>query len=266
MIQVAKESDKEKLLDIIRANKLENVYLYIDILAYGVSGEVNDTYCIYHESDIVFILYRYYNSLQVYQVGQFIAKEDLLVLHNHVVENQYQMISGNKTVMKELKQLLSSQYALTEGALFYNPNQPSIGRYKTENANVDDYQQIAELIVSDKNIGGHYTVALLKNQLLERRLTKNCRNLVIKQDGKIVSHVATYAETEDLAVIGGVITHENYRGKGYAAALIDGTVGELLNEGKLPVLYCYECGLMKMYKKMGWIHSHDCAKLEKIGE
>ena len=63
------------------------------------------------------------------------------------------------------------------------------------------------------------------------------RNYVVRVDGNIVAHAATYAETSYSAVIGGVITKENFRRKGYSTAVVGNYVMILLLKGEHHVYF-----------------------------
>ena len=130
-------------------------------------------------------------------------------------------------------------------------------------ATSDDCDEIAKLIKMDENIGGHYTQNELARQLKNRLINEGCRNAIIKIDKHIICHAATYAELKDFAVIGGVITHPDYRGKGYGAKVIIYLQNYLYNLGKDICLYCYNNKIMNWYQKLGWKVTTYCGKLEK---
>ena len=74
-----------------------------------------------------------------------------------------------------------------------------------------DVPEIAALLASDPALGGQYTPEGLAEQLLERMRTGMGRSFVIRRDGRIAAHVATYAECPEFMVTSGLVVHPDYR-------------------------------------------------------
>ena len=94
-------------------------------------------------------------------------------------------------------------------------------------------------------------------------LNWNCQNFVLRENGKIVSHMGTYADIDGIAVLGGLVTAPEVRGKGYGKRVLQSLTAQVLKEKKIPVLYCYEQDVMEWYQHLGWIQVYHCAKLER---
>ena len=91
------------------------------------------------------------------------------------------------------------------------------------------------------------------------RMEKGVR--VLKRDGEIIHHAATYAELDNLAVISGVITREDFRGKGVGTLAVRKLCHDLLEEGKKPCLFYYTKQAEMFYKKIGFEEGTGWAKL-----
>ena len=126
---------------------------------------------------------------------------------------------------------------------------------------LEDYDEISKLICVDGGVGGHYAPEELKEQLLTRLSEGMGRNYVLKKEGEIIHHAATYAELDNLAVISGVITREDYRGKGIGTLAIRKLCHDLLSEGKKPCLFYYTKQAEGFYKKIGFEEGTGWAKL-----
>ena len=100
-----------------------------------------------------------------------------------------------------------------------------------------------------------------KNQLLTRLEEGMGRNYILKRDGEIIHHAATYAELDNLAVISGVITREDWRGKGVGTLAVRKLCYDLLKEGKKPCLFYYTKQAAMFYKKIGFEEGTGWAKL-----
>lgn len=75
---------------------------------------------------------------------------------------------------------------------------------------------------------------------------------VLRENGKPVSTGGVYATGERVAVIGCVATLPDYRGKGYAAAIVNYLAGRILGLGKTPVLICASASLAGYYERLGF--------------
>ncbi len=265
MIIEAEQTDLDKILNIVSDDIFQNVYLYIDILVCGITNDHVKTWIISDNNKINFILYKYYNSLQVFCVEKK-ANANILEVIKNIKENNYEMISGRSDFVANLISNGLSDYSMFEGGIFsrenVNINDGTLQR-RCELASKDEMDEIAALICSDNDIGGHYSVELLSKQLVNRMENEGCRNLVYKVNGKIVAHFATYAETSKIGVLGGLITLPEWRGKGIGRLLINELSSILYSNGKKPVLYCYSLKLMQWYASMGWKEITHCAKLER---
>jgi len=73
----------------------------------------------------------------------------------------------------------------------------------------------------------------------------------VSANGRPLSTASVVAKNKKYAVIGNVFTDREYRGRGYAAALVRGCVGKALGEGLTPVLFC-ERALVKYYEGLGF--------------
>ncbi len=72
------------------------------------------------------------------------------------------------------------------------------------------------------------------------------------REAKFVSAALINVEGRSEALIGGVYTHPEYRGRGYASACTAGLSLELQKEGKLPLLFYENPTAGRIYKTMGF--------------
>ncbi|OYO90780.1 hypothetical protein CG709_13295, partial [Lachnotalea glycerini] len=124
-----------------------------------------------------------------------------------IIKLKPSIISSTTDVIDLLSHELSKEYQVEKGFVtsLIQTNE-LISKSDVQCADVNDLEEIAKLICSDYGLGGHYDVIQLKNQLSTRMQEKFGRNYIIRQNGQIVCHAATYAEVDNLAVISGVIT------------------------------------------------------------
>lgn len=265
MIREYKKSNIDNLIKLIKENHLQNVYLYIDSQTYGFENENIMTWLLVEGEQTKAILYKYYNSLQIIQVAE-LSEEDIQDMYQYVNSQGFEMISGNAELLSRLISYTKQEYILTQGYILQREKKCGFVSDLTCWADRTQCHEIAELICSDDFIGGHYTVELLENQLVDRMDSWQCKNLIIMENGHIVSHMGTYAECGEIAVLGGLVTALTVRGKGYGKKVLNDLAEQIMQEGKCPILYCYNENLVNWYKKQGWSVVFKCGKLEKNRE
>ena len=172
------------------------------------------------------------------------------------------IVSSTVDVIEKLYPLLKDTYEMEQGYVTEMLSMPECEiSEEGRPAELSEYDEIAKLICSDEGVGGHYEPEDMKNQLLTILGEGMGRNYILKRDGEIIHHAATYAELDNLAVISGVITREDWRGKGVGTLAVRKLCHDLLQEGKKPCLFYYTKQAEGFYKKIGFEEGTGWAKL-----
>jgi len=112
---------------------------------------------------------------------------------------------------------------------------------------------VRKLSIDDKNdilnLYGEDRGKVLLNMLSEGKTT--AYGLFISH---LVSAAYTWIETNDVAVIGGVLTQEGFRNKGYATSVVSILTQDVIKRGKVASLYVREdnAPAIYVYKKIGF--------------
>lgn len=258
MYKIAEKQDVEKLLKYLEQDLKNCLYSYIDLKKFGIENPNLTVY--FDESDgICCSALKYYEGLQLFDADKKMDAEAtaelIRSLNSHIV-------SSTVDVIENLYPLLKDSYEMEQGYVTEMLAMPKCEISKeVRPAEISEYDEIAALICSDEGVGGHYEPQELKEQLLTRLEEGMGRNYVLKRDGEIVHHAATYAELDNLAVISGVITREDWRGKGVGTLAVRKLCYDLLNEGKKPCLFYYTKQAEGFYKKIGFEEGTGWAKL-----
>lgn len=259
MYKQAKESDVLMLLEHFEHNLKNCLYSYIDLKKYNIT---NNNLKIYYNNDNCSFTaaVAYYNGLQIYCDGDDFLLSDTIKL---IKEIKPSIISSTLNIIDALSASLDADFEIEKG---YVDTIQSVKCNISDSdricvANDSDYDEIAALICSDEGLGGHYKPDDLKNQLLTRKHENFGRNYIIRHDGKIVCHAATYAEIDNLAVISGVITAKDYRGQNLATDVVSKLCTDLLSEGKTTALFYYTKQAEALYKKIGFDNPSEWGKI-----
>ncbi len=252
MIKIATKEELNEILDYLEKGLQLCLYAFIDIKKYGLD---NPNLTVFTERDrnneLQCVIMKYFKGLQIYTHNKnYNAKE----LANFLKTLDFNMINGAdyliNALQKELNGVAEKGYVLELTDLSFIEDKNVTCNIKT--APDELYDEIAELICSDEELGGHYEVKALAKQLQDRKNEQFGRNLVLCVDGKIACHGATYAEIPEAAVVSGIITDISFRGKGYAYQVVGKLCKDLLLEGKRVFLFYYNDTAGRLYKKLGF--------------
>lgn len=228
-MKIAEEKDREKILQYLREGMQDCIYLYIDIMNYGIATENMQVWFKEKDGEISLVVMKYYDSFQIYSAADTFDAEAVAKL---LKEYPVMMVSGKKSMIEQLEKQCPD-YETTYGAVFLMDRYRQIeSPVEITEATAADTLEIAELICTDNEIGGHYTPEGLAAQLAERIDTRTGRSYIIRHAGKIVAHSATYAEADGIAVVGGTIIAEEYRTGNYYILLSNYMLQQLEREQK----------------------------------
>lgn len=206
----AKESDRERLLQYLKENVQDCLYLYIDIMNYGIATDNMTVWLKEQDGQIVLVAMKYYDSYQIYSHKRDGELEELCCL---LRENPVSMISGRKDIMERLAGNLPG-YKASYGIVFriYPRSESYESPYHLLCATIKDAVDIAKLLCSYEGFGEHYTVEGLAEQLTERIRTETGHSYIARNEqNEIIAHVGTFAEAEDIAVVSGAVVAPSYR-------------------------------------------------------
>ena len=254
----AKEQDVEKLLAYFEQDLKNCLYSYIDLKKFGIENPNLTVY--FDESEgICCTALKYYEGLQLFDAN---GKMDAGKTAKLIKDLNSHIVSSTIDVIEKIYPLLKDTYEMEQGYVTEMLSMPECEISEdVRPAEVGEYDEIAKLICSDEGVGGHYEPEELKNQLITRLGEDMGRNYILKRDGEIIHHAATYAELDNLAVISGVITREDWRGKGVGTLAVRKLCHDLLQEGKKPCLFYYTKQAEGFYKKIGFEEGTGWAKL-----
>lgn len=261
MIIKCNDKDKNKILQYIGEDYGKCLYMYIDLIKYGLENRNFHIWIQYESNEICCLISQYYNGIQIYsknydfnerEIGEFIINKDP------------EMITGMKESIDKIKKFFSnySEEVGVLGELSELTYPPNLNAYS---ASFEEMDEIAKVISQDEALGKPYGYEMLYNQFCERKKDKFGRNFILRDftTNEIVCHAATYAELPNLAVISGVLTTPPYRGKGFSKGVLSAICKELQSENKRVFSYFYIVPAEKMHYGVGFGKKGEWAKLVK---
>lgn len=209
--EVTDNKEVERILEYLKKDIVNCIYIYTDIFTYGLNNSNMKVWVERNEFNYNLVVMKYHDSFQLYSDNITWDVENVCRLIN---EYDIQMINGKTDMIDILYKYYSERYDMSTGTIFrLNSVKNFESEYKPEFAKLSDVPEIAELLAQDPYYNDSYTKEELEAQLSERMKTGMGRSCIIRVDGKIVAHVASFTEADGIAVSAGTIAHKDYRGR-----------------------------------------------------
>lgn len=237
----------------------ECLYLFLDFKKYGFSVDYVNIWVQLKDEEIVAVILKYHTGMHVFSNSSDYSTKELVGLIKETIPD---MICGRKDIIENIiadKEM--SEYEVEYGYIGVCNNVKSPVCYPVLKADKEDFKEIVKLLYQDEGIGASYDFNELSDQLLQRNQQGFVRNYVIKEANKVICHVCTGAEQDNISIISGVVTDERYRGRGLASSLLSYTCQKLLSEGKEVYSVFYTDAATKLHHSVGFIDNCEFGKL-----
>lgn len=227
-LRQAVQDDIPAILAYLKRHVQDCIYMYIDIAKYGLDNPNMKIWLDADNDGVGLVVMKYHTGMSVYSARKkWDAKGTARLIENEKAAS----VTGPRAQIERLMKLLGDRYGAEYGAVFRFTNHRDYGMDElVETAGPEDTPECARLIAADEGIGSYYEVQDLAVQLAERMDTGMGRSYVIRQDGRIVAHIASYAEFKGIATTGGLIVDPAYRSGVYGGVLESYLVKRLLEE------------------------------------
>lgn len=251
MIKATIEKELDRVLEYIRPDKGCCIYLYIDLIRYGLNNDFLDLWYDEKNGEINLVVMRYHDSLQIY--SHSMSWDECHILHI-VDEYNIKAINGKMDMLDKLHPSLEGFEKrggwMFEGRTEYR-NKLNEDGIKVEIATEEDAEEIATLMCDNEHWSKLYDVDILALQLRERIKTGVARSFIIRENGVIVAHDGTAAETDDMVMCSGLTVKEDYIDKMYGAIIGEYMNDLFLQEGKTKYFHLSDAKRMKIFKIIG---------------
>jgi len=254
MIRKCSKYDLELLNNYLYKNKEINLFLISDIENYGFENENLDIF-IDIDNEIKTIYLRFFNNLCIVSYDLIIEYDFLLKL---IKDYEVVNINGDKKVIENIN--LSSFvrndfYFATLNKLKIEQNIENVIEIKSDR--VDEYLEKVKMVFQTES-----NIETIKSELEKKSMHINAYTI----NNEIVSGASSSAESNELSMLIGVFTIEEYRRKGYAQKCVYSLCKRLIAEKKCVCLFYDNPNAAKMYKKIGFEDIGFYSILKKINK
>ena len=228
-MRLAQSQDLDGILGLLRAHVGDCLYMYIDIAKYGLDHPAMKVWLAENADGITTVVMKYHTGISFFADCEDWDKEGVIRL---LQEEKPNSVTARKDLVESVLPEFADAYETEYGYVFlFTKFQPMEIDVPIERATEADLMEIAELVTSDHEVGSYFEVRDLAEQYKERMETSMGRNFFIREDGKIVAHIASYAEFDGLATTSRLIVDPNCRNSIYGAYLEKYLLDDLIADG-----------------------------------
>jgi uncharacterized protein len=252
MIRLLTEKDRKSVLEYLYKDLSFNIFPIGDIEAFGFETNFQRIYAdIDEKNNYLSVFLRYREHAVYYSHLPFFNQNYLTIFKN----DPFDHLSGKEDLINLIKPYLKEfnfrQMYFCEAKKIkhtFNITSNHIKEVKTKK----EIEMLFELLSQIEEFG---YAKMTKKQFVDNKLSsiEMGKTLYIKEDDKIISTVAVTAETTKNAMVVGVATDEDYRGRGYATLLLKKLMDIYITQKKKQLCLFYDnLAAGKIYLKLGF--------------
>jgi len=242
MIIKCTEKEKTNLMAYLNQNRVVNLFIVGDIENFGLNADFQQV--LIDKDDTIHAVYLIYRDSLV--ICSYEKKLDLAFIEKLVLKYKTRYISGVEPIIALIDNI---PYQKREDCYFAKMTKKN-EMIDTSLANLAKYDQLSAIAESRKIIFNTDRSELASLQ--HSFNTKTGRSYAIFNGTEAVSIASSTAECEGLAMVVGVGTLSDYRGKKYASMCITKLSNALLDDGKTPCLFYNNPSAGRIYKALGY--------------
>jgi len=254
MIRKLTSADHEGLFSFLKDEPSMNLFIIGDIESYGYDEEFQEVWGEFDESGALkAVMLRYYDSFIPYARSSFNTSGFANIIKNYTHTYPKFTLSGKSEIVEQFESVnclgLGKKRVLYFCECTTDEHTAEENIFEIKKATLDDVDRIIDL----RGRIAEFTVTPASRDMLYKGLeTNTARTYYIEEDGIMVSSVTTTAENSFSAMIVGVCTDDRYRKRGYASAIMQVVIRELISEGKTLCLFYDNPQAGSIYKRLGF--------------
>jgi len=253
MLKKCDDSYIQPVVEYIGEGRVRCFYLYIDLVECGTQKEgVGLWLDLDEDGGINGVMYRYYDTLHLFSRGMFPVDAALPL----VKELDPKVVTGDVEAIKALRERLDGHYTYEESYIITaDKYMDGHSDLEVTEAGEADVPEIAALMMKAEIYYTVYTYESLCEQLYDR-VREGFGHLYAMRtpEGRLVATNATNAETADMAVISGLVTDPEMRGRGLGRAITASTWNVVKRAGKQGIAFLGSDNrnTLSLHRKMGY--------------
>ena len=249
---ISNKEDLIPVIELVREDRKSVPYLYVNLRTYDPDDVNVKVWADYRKGRVTTVFLLYYDCLHFYTAE--LDETSLSQLKNMIKEQDPRVVMLPEAAGKAMQSYLED-YMLERNYIIDMDHvaEKTDLTYKSVVAKREDIVAIADLLLTEEEYSIVYDRNVLIDQMLDRYDRGISRYYAVIEDGKVVASCSSYGETDDLAAIGGVIVHKDWRRRGLAADVENHICEDLRRENKTRIGFVnyLNSPSLALHKKIG---------------
>ena len=255
----------DELVSYMQKDLANCIYMYIDIVTYGLDSDAIKVWVEKGEKGIALIAMEYFGSIQLYSLNH---DYDFEGLQRFLIEEDPPRVNGDREIIDRLwPHYDHDKYKTEYGTIM------KIDNYVIRQDNVDiktatleDVEGIAELIMDEPELNVGFSKEELMDQTAERIEKGYGESFIIKEGEEIVAHNCINAECNEFLVGALTVVRPDRRNTLYGS-ILDAHISTVAKErGKDFYVFLKDPRRIKMFKAMKNIVVGEYGRIKKINQ
>lgn len=248
------------LKDFLKNDMVYNTFILADIDIYGFDKPFQDVYMKTDKlGNCESVYLRFHNNL-------ILSGENIdLTFVKDLLREDIRIIMGKDELIKQVNEISGASYTYLTKYIYslYAKNKLLNINNHIEIAKTSDVDEIYNFL---QTIEGFENMYKSKDMILNRIESGEGSHVFVKKYGKIVAHANSAAKSEFTAMIGGIATDKDFRGKKLAQEIVSFISKKILLQGLVPCTFCDREKSKSFLSKIGFKEIGKWGTLEKIKE
>ncbi len=249
MIRRLGEADRAAVVDLLEEEPQLNLYLLGNLESSGFDQEYCEFWGDVTDDHVTGVINRYMRGWSVYGRAEadWAGFGALIDSHPITAERLQDNPGGIPTLLPFIfnyRPRSIDEETLMELPVAGLRSRTAPAGFIVRRATLDDLAGLVRLYAEAEDMAR--TPAQVERPLRDRRVW------MVEKDGEVVAAALTNAETDSLAMIGGVYTAPAWRGYGLSQAVCSALCAELIAAGRQPALYWQNPSAGHVYTKLGF--------------
>jgi predicted GNAT family acetyltransferase len=248
--QLFKENEKE-IMNLVSDESSINLFIIGDIENFGFNTDFQQVWGDYNQDELKGVLLKYYNNVIIYYKDLDFDENNFFEIIQ-TFEDEKVNYGGKKEVLDKFRKFFQNSH---------NTKDSFMCEFSKENLQIESKDiafKIGDLNSAEKTFKFINAIEEFSTfndfEIYKKRFITSSGRLfyVENENGEVIHSCESTAECSKGAMIIGVATAKEYRGKGYTTSVLGSLCKELLLEGKKPCLFFDNPKAGSIYLKMGF--------------
>ncbi|WP_137790353.1 GNAT family N-acetyltransferase [Bacillus sp. E(2018)] len=242
------QSDHEKVMRLLSKRPAENLFTLWGIESYGYEDKIQTLWGQFDlDGELIAVLCKFKNKYTPYWETDCNLQEIADIINRDINEKE---VNGIESLTKKMEPFIIDGYSKHE-SYYYAKCDPLPDFHHSDLVRCLSVEEVPQLISFYQEIP-EFKREYNPESFIGQMNNGWSRIFVIEEDDKLIASASTVCETSFAAMVSGVCTLPNKKGKGLASICVEHLMHNLFQENKTLTLFYDNPEAGRIYKRLGF--------------